>query len=225
MKKYILLFLIIALPVFSFAQNKSTARKPSVDGAKNEEKTENSTENIKIDQTEVITNDYVKGEPIELYDLIYMLLPDENGNDIKFYFEKLDVIKAVEWQKSDYENGFGILDIFINGKKEVEEWSISIISNQSNFNIGKGTTAYSFPYDEEQNTALEYLFANNEYSSKILEKKAFEIGAQYYVAYEVLFPGKKTFWLVEEYDSGTRQGSYSLSFYLIKDEVNKELLN
>lgn len=195
------------------------------ENVKSDNEPESSKENYEVDHTEEITTDYVKGKPIELYDLIYMLLPDEGASTNNFNFDKLNEIKAVEWQKSDYENGFGIMDVFINGMKEVNEWYISIISNQSNFNIGKGTAAYSFPYDEEQNTALEYLFINNGYSSKALEKKTFEIGAQYYVVYEVKFPSKKTFWLVEEYDSGTRQGSYNLSFYLIKDEVKKELLN
>jgi len=241
MKKYILLFIIILLPVFSYAQNGAKSKKPgskdkngnervnTEDSAGSVTKPESSTENYDVDQTEKKTKNYSNGEPIELYDLIYMLLPDESVSTSNFNFDYLDELGIVfmfdgheaNWHTSN-ENVFGILDVAFNGIREVDEWSISIDQNRSKFNLGKSTPAYSLPYDEYKGTALEYLFPSKKYSFKILEKKSLENYAKTYELYEIKFPDKKSFWIAERFDSGTDQGNYYLFFYLNKNEVKKD---
>ncbi len=87
-----------------YAQDGANAKKPSVDGSKNEDKTGNSTENIKVDQTEVISKDYANGEPIELYDLIYMLLPDESEGSKTMKWESLNDVTSVIWGNKFYND-------------------------------------------------------------------------------------------------------------------------
>lgn len=193
-----------------------------------------STENITsvsnlTTEKSVKIKEYMADDPIELYDLINLLLPDESVNTRDFNFDKLDELGIVfmfdgheENWKTATENVFGILDITFNGIREVDEWSISIDKDRSKFNLGKSTPAYSFPYDEYKGTALEYLFPGKDYSFEILEKKSLENPTRTYELYEIKFPGKKTFWIAERFDSGTHQGNYYLFFYLNKNEVKKD---
>lgn len=206
MKKYILLFLIVAFPVFSFAQDGANAKKPSVDGKKNEEKTESSTENNKVDQTEVITKDYVKGEPIELYDLIYMLLPDEGETSIEMFdltklgnTEKLDVLVN---KKLELNNSL-IFSKDSRGTKDNFWYSVCIAFRDDS---KKGT---QFECDNYMN--LQTLLPQSNYSSKLIRQNGCSSGYGE-ALYEIKITGKKSLFLSIDYNSGIGMGEYGNKF-------------
>lgn len=205
MKKLILLFTIIVLPIFCIAQEGANAKKPTVDGAMEEEKTESSTENIKVDQTEVITKDYVKGDPIELYDLIYMLLPDE-GEDSKFMkWESLNDIISVNWEDKFYDDAGKIFKkngkafITINGEKVLPEVELFLEGDNEGFKViwiildnAMGILSIDKYLEQMKPVPVDLLFPEKHFISKFIKENT-ESSTLLEGLYEVKFPTKNNF--------------------------------
>ncbi len=146
MKKYILLFIIIVLPVFSFAQDGAKSKKPAVDGAMNEYKTEFPTENNKMGQTEVMNKDYENAELIELNDSVAIINEATNGE-----FKSMTgdiVIEGCEFESSSYEST--LIDLNSDGNPEV---IITLISGCMGGNTGR----YSYLYIKNQKGVWEMI--------------------------------------------------------------------
>lgn len=221
MKKYILLFIIIALPVFCFAQDGANAKKPSVDGAKEENKTENPIENNKIDQTEESEKNYIKGEPIELYDLIYMLLPDDGEIEKEVEWGIENSITALVFEDKLCNNLYCTRDIkniiSINGQTYEKDWSVGIEGINKGYSRIKAVYTFNSKdvFDLNYEVDISRLFGNREYQSK------FELESGRWRAYEVKFPGKKTVWIkLDESGSGNRVYEFSVKCYFNKNKLN-----
>lgn len=146
MKKLILLFTIIVLPIFYIAQDGVNAKKPSVDGSKNEDKAGNSTENIKVNQTEVITKDYANGEPIELNDTVAIINEATNGEFTSIQGDY--VVEGCEFENTSYEAK--LIDLNSDGNPEV---IITLLSGC----MGGNTGLFSYLYAKDRNGSWEMI--------------------------------------------------------------------
>jgi len=242
MKKYILLFIIILLPVFSYAQNGAISKKPgskdkngnervnTEDSAGSVTKPESSTENYEVDHTEEITTDYAKGEPIELYDLIYMFLPDEEVTAEEFDWHIGDHIKAIQWKQKEEGNpkGYfykhGDLRMTIGGKefnfsresKFQFKWHLGLSGSKNGFSqFGVSSDIAFYEYE----VTLDYLFPGRNYEVKLLEEN--DNYGMLVAKYEVKFPNKKTFWLSALKSGGSHGNTLSIDCFFNKNDLDK----
>lgn len=196
-----------------------------------------STENVK--QTNQTTSQlvkmktYKKGEPIELYDLIYMLLPDENETAEIFDWSKVDEISAIKWEKKEcwekrcHKNTRDV-SITINNKKYWSRdnggWNIDIDGNEAGWSAFDISYVYNSAdvFDLECDIEIKKLLNNQSFTSKIIEK-----GDNGYncILHEVSFQGKKMFWMKVREDHGNGRGggihSFIIDCFLNKNEIEK----
>ncbi|MBS1513783.1 MAG: hypothetical protein JSS63_02045 [Bacteroidetes bacterium] len=213
------------------------------DGSKKkEEGNENSVNNTQVENT---TQDYstevkvpeinISGKNIELYDLINYYLLSENEKLQTFDWGKGSEIKAIKWEndKNCFDNGcilLGKVKIKIDGKLSTENWYINLNGNKgengfSSFGFEFGFLSHGIgggEVDCDESLRLEYYLGMNSYEAKILKKKDCAYGDGYAV-YEVKFPYRKTFWIVNSYSSGSRQGGCGITCYFSKQDALKDL--
>ena len=200
------------------------------ESVESEDKTESSTENYDVDQTEVIINDYVKGEPIELYDLINMFLPDEEVTAEEFDWDKGDHIKAIQWKQKEEGNpkGYfykqGDLRMTIGGKeynfsresKYQFKWHLGLSGSKNGFSqFGVSSDIAFYEYE----VTLDYLFPGRNFEAKLLEEndKYGGKGAEY----EIIFPGKRKFWLSASTSGGSHGNTLSIDCFFNKNDLDK----
>lgn len=170
----------------------------------------------------VKTNEYRVGEPIELYDLIYMLLPE--NNDIEIGWKELNSINGITWQEhfndaTQKNSRYGEVNIKINGVKFEGTWDIILDDVKQGYAfVSFSTTVNTGGLDEYSDMiSLEYWFKDKKYSATTLKEDSWGNGA--HALYEVKFPNKKLFWIAVGGDAGTRMESFGVVVYLNKDEV------
>lgn len=175
------------------------------------------TENVET--TKQITSQpvksYKKGEPIELYDLIYMFLPDENETGD---WDKISKIDCIKWGKKDCRlndcSQTGDLRITVNGKKFKSEWWVWFEGKESNW-MGFSIT---YTYNSSDNFDLIYtidlntLLNHQNFTSIIIEGGG---GSDLpYITYEMNIPSKKKFWMKVQTEGGNGKGGGIWSFYI-----------
>ncbi|MBK9334845.1 MAG: hypothetical protein IPM96_21205 [Ignavibacteria bacterium] len=162
MSKYILsivipLLLILLMQNDVLAQGAKSKKPGSTDkngnervnteeSVESENKTESSTENYEVDQTEVITKDYVKGEPIELNDSVAIVIEATNGE-----FKSMTgdiVVEGCEFESASYEST--LIDLNNDGNPEV------IIFLNSGC-MGGNTGRYSYLYVKNKKGVWEMI--------------------------------------------------------------------
>jgi len=162
--------------------------------------------------------EHIADDPIELYDLIYMLLPDgEQENIVSWY--TLDNLKAIKWDNSfvSKDSKKGNLNISLEGNV-LNDWNLYFEGHESGYNIfsityfWNITEDFKYSFDDE----LLKIFNNQHFTSKIIEKENGRI------LYEINFPAKKVFWMkVDTTDSGNRVYVFDITVYIDKNEINK----
>lgn len=228
--KYIILILTVAYVLGCAKQEKSSNQ--NIDSVKT---STGSTEDVK--QTSKTTSQpvktYKKGEPIELYDLIYMLLPDESETSDKFDWSKVDEISAIKWGKKECweercSKNTKDVSITINDKKYWSRdnggWNIDIDGNEAGWSAFDISYVYNSAdvFDLECDIEIKKLLNNQAFTSKIIEK-----GDNGYncILHEVSFPGKKMFWMKVWEDHGIGRGggihSFIIDCFLNKNEIEK----
>ncbi|MBE2216645.1 MAG: hypothetical protein IAE90_00485 [Ignavibacteria bacterium] len=208
------------------------------DGKKKEE------ESSDPDQTEMKSNDpyspeeikqYRKGESIELFDLMEILMPAENETPDEFDWSKGDLVPAINWQEKQCNQDFcyklGVVKVLINGKKTEAEgdWNFSIDGSKTSNGFDSFSASFGYfshgigggDVDCESSLNLEYAFPNRNLNSTLLAKKEC-MGGEAYADYEVKFPGKRTVWIRINYSSGSRQGMWIITCFFNKSEMEKD---
>jgi len=170
----------------------------------------------------VKTNKYKVGEPIELYDLIYTLLPENNANEISW--DKLNNMEGIIWQKiyndaTQKNSRYGELNIKINGVKFEGAWDLILDDVKQGYTfVSLNTTVNTGGLGEYSDMiSLEYWFKDKQYSATTLKEDSWGNGG--HALYEVEFPDKKIFWIAIGGDAGTHLESFGVVVYLNKDEV------
>ena len=196
------------------------------ESVESDNKTESSTENYDVDQTEKKMENYSKGEPIELYDLIYMLLPDEGDDRGVSEWSKVKNIKLINWTDKfgDEDKGFlenGEVSLTTGKKAFKDKWNISVHGGKNGYSIlsityfWNSSEDFEYGYDD-----LERLFNTQTITSKILERDEGLTGG--WVLYEIKFSDKKVFWMkVDTTDSGNRVYVFDITVYIDKNEIDK----
>ncbi|MBZ0203788.1 MAG: hypothetical protein K8I03_12290 [Ignavibacteria bacterium] len=227
------LFLIFAI-FFGCSKQEKTASQ-NADSVKNA----GSTTAGDVKQTDQTTSqpvkvkEYKKGEPIELYDLIYMLLPNEGETTEVFAWETGNDIKPIKWEKDKHcwdgkcsKNGTA--KVIIDGKNTQADgdWYISLNGKENGpgfnwFSIGFGFDSHGIgggDVDCEESLKLDYFFAAKNVTSILLENHKCSAGSGWAV-YEVSFPGKRIFWIKIMIDSGSKIGDLSLVCFFNKEDL------
>lgn len=173
---------------------------------------------------------YKKGEPIELYDLIYMLLPDESATGSIIDWNMGSDIDAIKWKKEKTYNEVtkksikhGTLQAKINGEI-LKDWYIALLGNNegiTEISIGDGGTLGSVFLDEQKLLDIEYLLSGTNYSYKIIDKYKPEYSVYGRVLYELSFNNKRPAWLQTLYDGGSRLEEFSINIYFKKEDIEK----
>lgn len=226
--KYITFTIIIAFALGCSKQDKNsnqTADSTKTGGS-------STTENVK--QTSQSTSQpvktYKKGEAIELYDLIYMFLPDENETTERFNWDKLDENSIFKLDKKNYNEfdksyyRIGNVLIAIDGKiyknaTKGKDWDVNFEGNEKGWSIFDLIFTYnhSIVFDYEYYVKPENLFS----SVAIDSKQIYEDSRWYQHIYEIKFSGKRTVWLQIKHE-GNKIPVFKLSFYLNEKEVDKD---
>jgi hypothetical protein len=199
---------------------------------KSDNENESSTENYKVDHTEVISNDYIKGEPIELFDLMNLFIPVEGDSRTEFEYNSVDNL-GLKWEKEKHcwDDGcqkYAIAKVKVGGNTIESEVSVDLIG-EVNANVYKSIMiSYGFAShgigggDIQCDEALyiDYSFPNKNYESKLLDKRECQYNDGESL-YELKFPGKRTVWAVISYSCGSRQGGLYIKFYFNKEDAAK----
>ncbi|MBX7044271.1 MAG: WD40 repeat domain-containing protein [Ignavibacteria bacterium] len=217
--------------VFDDGSKKKEEVNNQYEGSKTE--VENTTQNNGTQVTVPEVNVSVK--QIELYDLINYYLISDNEKPQIFEWSKGSEIKAIKWEneKNCFDNGCnfsGKVKIMIDGKLSSENWYINLNGNKgengfSSFGFDFGFLSHGIgggEVDCDESLKLEYYLGRNSFEAKMLKKKDCAYGDGYAV-YEVKFPNRKTFWIVNLYSSGSKQGGCGITCYFSKQDAFKDL--
>ncbi len=211
--------------------------KQGVSSEQNVEKVQSnfniSTENVKTvsnsnTEQSLKIKKYKADDPIELYNLIYMLLPDEGEAEAEaedyVSWERAEEVKIVKWKKKT-------LDEFVNLYTKEGEVNVKVndvvsfnnfylMGNENGyFILGTGHDVFG-EGDLRPGiiVRIEELFHGKEYTFK--EISITESGTLNNL-YEVKFPNKKQVWMKIHWEAGKNYEYYSLNFYLNKNDINK----
>jgi len=191
------------------------------------------SENVK--QTSQTTSQQVKthkkGEPIELYDLIYSLLPEQSDKKINVEWSALDNIGFIVFDKQLYlnESKDGKLTdkLILKSKKSKDKYNssecyITLNGNQtgySNIYIGVGC-AKCFHDNEDYDYTINTVF--NGFDHKLNEISI----NSYTTGYELILPGKQECYIIiNRSQCGGRNhwaDDFSLHIYLNKNDLIKQ---
>lgn len=195
------------------------------ESVENNIKTESSTENYDVDQTEKNTKNYSNGEPIELYDLVYILLPDEGETAQEVDWKKLDDINNLKLEDKYYDkfsnrsSQYGNAIIMVNGRIfDGNDWSVDFEGYENGwsiFDLSYVFNIFSVDFDTEFYFDLKNLFLSSNFKSKLISEDDY-----YGYLYEVKLPNKRSCWMQIK-QVGNKIPDFRLSFFLNEKEVNK----
>ena len=196
----------------------------------------------KVQSTFIISTEYVKpvsdsnteqsvrikehkaDDPIELYDLIYMLLPGEGETEAYVSWERAEEVKIVKWKKKTFDevvnlyNKEGEVNVKVNDDVSFNNFYLMgkengyFILGTGHDVLGEGDLRPSII------VRIEELFHGKEFTFK--EISITESGTLNNL-YEVKFPNKKQVWMKIHLEAGKNYEYYSLNFYLNKNDINK----
>ena len=208
--------------------------------SKQGENTEQNTEDFKSNRNTSIINitsvsnrnseqpvkikEHKADDPIELYDLIYMLLPGEGETEAYVSWERAEEVKIVKWKMKTFDevvnlyNKEGEVNVKVNDDVSFNNFYLMGKEN-GYFILGTGHDILG-EGDIRPNiiVKIEELFHGKEYTFK--EISITESGTLNNL-YEVKFPNKKQVWMKIHLEAGKDYEYYSLNFYLNKNDINK----
>jgi len=191
------------------------------------------TDNVVPDKISEVnrTEINVSGKQIELYDLISYYIPVEDETLQMFDWNKGSEINAIKWENekhcwNDECSMNGTVKVKINGVRDNSNWSIALSGKQNDNGFSSVAVSIDFlshgigggDVDRDEAIKMEYYFGKNNYSSQILKQSVYA-GTDGYAIYEVKIPGRRTFWIVNWYSSGSRQGSCGITCYFTEKEA------
>lgn len=179
----------------------------------------------------VKTKTYTKGEPIELYDLVFSMLP--NKSDEKTYIEwaALDNIGFVIFDKQLYQNeskdGKLVDKLILKSKKSNDKYIssdcfITLSGNQNGYSkIHIGVSCAKCFHDSEDNDyTINTVF--NGFEHKVTQ---FSINS-YTEGYELIMPGKQTVYcIIKRSQCGGRNhwaDDFLFDIFLDKNDLIKQ---
>ena len=194
------LVIFIITVVFSLGCSKQDGiSKQSFDSVKNSDKKEIIAQTKQTSTQPVKT--HKKGESIELYDLIYSLLPEQSDKKINVEWSALDNIGFIVFDKQLYLNkskdGKLTDKLILKSKKSKDKYNssecyITLNGNQtgySNIYIGVGC-AKCFHDNEDYDYTINTVF--NGFDHKLNEISI----NSYTTGYELILPGKQECYII-----------------------------
>ncbi|MBK9334835.1 MAG: hypothetical protein IPM96_21155 [Ignavibacteria bacterium] len=151
----------------------------------------------------------------QIYATIMMLIPDDTEPKSSIEWSKKDNINDVVWNtNNNYENEWGIELEGDPSSHELNNFGFSL--HFYSHGIGGGDITIGEALE------LSFFLPDEIYESNILKERVLG-GTDGYVMHELKFPGKQTIWSVVWYSSGSRQGDTGITFYIDKEEANKNI--